>query len=245
MNQVRLLVVSQKWELVAIGLVTAIYHLGTVTWEATGPLPVFQQGALGYAGCFVFLVICGYWAIRVWDGLGIGMRSAFFSYPAGRSYHMLLRVAAGALILISVVVVCWMLGAAISEILAPGGSWLTSPDQKGGAWPISFIGILNAYLYGSILAFLFRKPEVWFVFWVPVSVSVLSFLSPRLGIAILPKIFEAVFWYPTGMYTAFGFAMLDVETGTPNILPDLLVVLMWTLIFSAVLYFCSRIHRED
>jgi hypothetical protein len=245
LNQVRSLVAYQKWELVAIGIITAIYHLGTVPGEVIGPIQVFRHGALAIAGNIIFLVLCGYWAIRVWDGLTPRDRTVFLSLPADRSWHQALRVVAGALILVVVVSVSWMVGAAISEIVAPGGSWLTSPDQGGGAWPISFFAILNAYLYGSILALLFRKPEVWFVFIVPASVFTLSILNPRAGIPLVNDLTEVVFWFPTGLWSGLGLPTLDIDTGAFSILPDFIVVIMWTAILAGCVYLASRIHRED
>ena len=245
-NQARSLMFQNKWELLLIGIVTAIYHLGTLnTDNGIGPLIVFRHGALGFAGSFIFMVLSGYWAIRVWDGFNIGDRSSFFSFPADRAYHRLFRVAAGALILIAVMTVFWLLGATVVEIIKPGYSWFTSPEQSGWAWTISLFGILNAYLYGSILALLFRKPEVWFVFWIPVSFIALNAVIPRLGIKALNVIIEAVFWYPTGMFSGFGFTSLTVETAAMDVLPDLPVVLMWTAIFAAGVFFIARIHRED
>lgn len=245
-NQAHLLMFQNKWKLLLIGIVTAIYHLGTLNADnGIGAVIVFQHGALGSAGSFIFMVLSGYWAIRVWDGFNIGDRSIFFSFPADRAYHRLFRVAAGALILIAVMTVFWLFGATVTEIIKPGYSWFTSPEQSGWAWTISLFGILNAYLYGSILALLFRKPEVWFVFWIPVLFIALNAVLPRLGIKALTVIIEAVFWYPTGMYSGFGFSSLTVETAAMDVLPDLPVVLMWTVIFAAGVFFIARIHRED
>ncbi|MFC1530365.1 hypothetical protein ACFL6R_06585 [Gemmatimonadota bacterium] len=246
MNQVRLLAAQQKWELLAIGLITAVYHLGTVDPVEAGFARPFIEGALGNAGSLIFLVVCSYWAIRVWDGLRPGGdRSSFLSYPAGRSSHHLLRVAAGALLLVAVVSLSWMVGAVISEIAAPGRSWLTSPDMGGGAWPISLFAILNAYLYGSILAQLSRQPGLWFVFSLLASMLITGILLPLLDYVLLNKLILTVLFPPHGAFAGFGFPAFDIETETLISLPSLVAVLMWTAIFSVLLYLSSRIHREN
>ena len=89
--------------------------------------------------------------------------------------------------------VFWLIGATVSEILAPGGSWFTSPEQSGWGWIISLFAILNAYMYGSVLALLFRKPEHWFVFWVPVPILVLTYVTFWLRIDALAVLFQAIF----------------------------------------------------
>jgi hypothetical protein len=227
-----------------IGLVTVIYHLGTLN-----PLdPIFNQlfhtGALGNGGSTIFLIICGYWAIKVWDSYPLRERSTFLSLPADRSYHQLLHIAAGVLILVSVITVSWMAGAVFIEVVAPGRSWFTAPGYAGGAWPISLFGILNAYLYGSILALLFRKPEIWFVIIAPGFLFLLDLLFPQSGTGLLNRVVETVFWPPTGVFAGFGLPAIDPVTRALDVLPNFGVVLMWTVIWTAGVFLSTRIHRE-
>ena len=244
-NQARALVLNHKWELLFMGLVILIYHLSTLFTAASKAflpeiLP-FQDGALTLPGQFILVLFGAFWAFRIWEGLHGNDRSTFLSYPAGRVTHQFLRITAGSMVFIAVIAFFWLLGATMSEIFFPGYSWFSAPEYNGIGWIVTLFGVLNAYLYATILALLFRKPELWFLVWIPVAVSSLGYIFMRTGSDLLMNVVAVIFSSPYGAMTGFG---LQSQLFPPDWeLPALGVLFMWTCIYTCGLYLVARIHR--
>ncbi|MFC1629261.1 hypothetical protein ACFL3H_09160 [Gemmatimonadota bacterium] len=252
LNQIRALLMNHKWELFFMGMVTVLGHLST--WNAAREdqfirnLLLFDaDGALSFPMQFIFVLFGGFWAFRIWEGLHSGERTVFLSYPAGRTKHQLLRITAGVIIFLCVIIFFWLLGATVTEIIAPGFSWFSAPQYSGFGWLISLFGILNAYLYATILSLIFRRPEIWFLFWIPISISLFMWGISRTGIDWLIDILKGILGWPLGVMGGFGFhsSRSGELLGPYNQNPDLGVVLIWTAIFTIGLYLVARIHREN
>ncbi len=253
LNQARSILFHQKWELLFFGVVTFLLHFGSVykAHEAVvywGRVPwrtimLFNKGAIGPGVLWLFLLFSAFWAIRTWEGFNTSDRSIFLSLPAERTRHQLIRAAAGAAIFIAAISGSWLLGATIAEIIVPGHSWFTWPPSNGSGWIISILGICNIYLYATILALMFRRPEVWFLVWIPatlIMVTTIIILSQLNG---LLEVLEVVLFWPFGVLAGLGFP--HMEGRPPWSLPELGVVLMWMFILSVGVYLAARSHRED
>jgi hypothetical protein len=249
LNQARSLFLNHRWELLFMGLVTFVYQLSTMNAAGdevfiTGDLMLFMEGAPSLPMQFILVLFGAFWAFRIWEGLRAGEKSVFMAYPAGRVTHQMLRITAGAAIFIAVIAFFWLLGATVSEIFAPGYSWFSIPEYRGSGWFVSLIGLLNVFLYASILSLLFRRPEIWFLAWIPVTASVLIVLLYRTGLDFLGDVLSRLLAWPSGAMAGFGF-QFQISRAIGWELPSLLTVLLWTVIFSGGLYLVASIHRED
>ncbi len=246
-NEARSLIAHFKWELLFMGMVIFIYQLSTLNRTLEEGLPtnllLFQDGALSIFMQFVMVLFGAFWAFRIWEGLQVGERSNFLSYPAGRVTHQFLRIAAGAVVFVSVIALFWLAGATVSEIFVPGYSWFSAPEYSGAGWLVTLLGVVNVYLYATILALLFRRPEIWFLAWIPATLALSGFIFFRLKLDLLANIIGYIFSSPGGALAGFG---LQTEILEPvRDLPTLGVLLMWTAIYSGGAYFAARFHRED
>ncbi len=251
-NQARALLMNHKWELLFMGMVTVLGHLATLNAAKDElfirDLLLFDAtGALSFPIQFILVLFGGFWAFRIWEGLHSGEKTAFHSYPTGRATHQLLRIAAGAVIFIGVITFFWLLGATITEIIVPGFSWFSAPQYSGSGWLISLFGVLNVYLYASILSLIFRRPEIWFLFWIPVSISLFMWGISLTGIDWLTDLLKGILGWPSGIMAGFGFgsSRSGELVGPYYQNPDLGAVLMWTVICAAGILLVARIHRGD
>ncbi|MFC1530366.1 hypothetical protein ACFL6R_06590 [Gemmatimonadota bacterium] len=253
LNQARSILFRLRWDALFIGVVTFILHFGSVqgflirfAFWGTAPghqLMLFNEGAIGSGLLWLFLLFSGFWAFRTWEIFNNGNRSSFLTYPADHSWHRLIRAAAGAAVFLALVASAWVLGATASEIFTPGRSWFTFPTSSGPGWIISVFGMLNVYLYATALSMLFRRPEIWFLVWIPVTILFLAGTFNLSGLEGALEVMQVTLGWPFGVLAGFGFPESNSASGFP--LPKLGVVLMWTAIFGAGVYLVSRIHRED
>ena len=247
-NQIRSLFIQYKWELLFMGMVTVLGHLANLNIAKDDlvfrNLLLFDDtGAFSFPMQFIFVMFGGFWAFRIWEGLHSGEKTAFLSYPTGRVTHQLLRMAAGAIVFVSVITTFWLFGATVSEIIVPGHSWFSASEFNGVSGLISLSGVLNAYLYATILSLLFRRPEIWFLFGIPITVTLFMLLIERIGIDWLRFLPKTILGWPLGIMAGFGFP--STRTPGPDMeLPFLGVVLMWSMIFAAGVYLVARVHRE-
>lgn len=248
-NQGRLLLIRNKWELLFMGMVTFIYHLGTLT-ESVSPLifrgvSLFNNDSLGFAIHWIYLLFGAFWAFKIWEGHHTGHRFVFFSYPANRTIHQFFRITAGAVVFFAVITFFWLLGATVAEIIKPGYSWFTASEYGGSGWLVTLFGVLNAYLYATILALLFRKPEFWFLIWIPVTVSLFMYVIGRTGIDWLTDALKGILGWPFGVLAGFGLSQARHSIEPYMGIPNLGTVLMWTLIIAIGVFLVARIHRGD
>ncbi len=253
LNQARSILLRLKWELLFFGMVTFILHFGSiheilekVVFWGDAPwstIMLFNEGAIGSGLLWLFLLFSAFWAFRTWEGFNNGDRATFLSYPADHSRHRLIRTAAGAAVFLAAVALAWLLGATFSEILAPGHSWFTLPTSNGSGWIISVFGMVNMYLYATVMAMLFRRPEILFLVWIPAILGILAITFNLARFDGLLEVMRVILGWPFGVLAGFGFPRLDVASGFA--LPNFGVVLMWAAIFGTGVYLVSRIHQED
>ncbi len=251
MNHLRVLLARHWGILVVIGLVTWFYQLAAwLTAEEMPPtVALSTQGGLSLAGGFIFMFITAVWAFRVWDDLEPGSRETFHSYPVERSAHLIVRLAAGLSLYLACFIGMWLAGMVLIEIFFPGMSWFSNPDLRGGGWIISLIGIVNAYLLAGCFALLFRRPELWFFGGILVVIPLLTFLTVRANIPILPDALGFLFGQPHGLMSGLALASgnlppTDTWEGMTSVLPAVTTVLIWTFLLVTLLVPVSRLRRE-
>jgi hypothetical protein len=248
LNQIQALVRQHRWELLFMGTVVMFFHLAAM--NAAGDQSIFHEviffndGALGILPQTVFILFGAFWAFRIWEGFHAGNRSVFLSYPTGQLSHQIVRITAGGIVFLIIITFFWLLGATINEIFAPGWSWFSSPDYRGPAWTVTLFGTLNGYLYATILALIFRRPEIWFLVWIPVTIWFFTWLVGRFKSELLNNVVEIVLGWPAGAMTGLGIARGYHYPGLRYDLPALEILLLWTAIFGTGVYITARIHRE-
>ena len=249
LNQARALFLNRRWELLFMGTVIFIYHLATMNAARDESyfheMMMFNDGALGLPMQVIFILFGAFWAFRIWEGLRPGEGSTLFTYPAGRLAHQVLRITAGLIVLTAVLAFFWLLGATVAEIVTPGYSWFSAPEYNGPGWTVTLFGTINAYLYATILALLFRRPEIWFLVWIPISVSVLLYLLYRTGLDFFGDVLSSLLSWPSGATAGLGLARGAHHPGPRWELPSLGVLLTWTVIFAIGVWLTARVHREE
>ena len=247
-SHIRILLIRFRWEL----LVLCILSFGYQLLAARSPdsfepeLLPFVNGGLGLPGFWVFALLAGFWSFRVWYELPPGGRPAFNAYPVGRPAHNGIRITAGAAILLATVTAGWLLGVLLIELRSPGSSSLTFELYRGWGMGITLLGLLNVYLYGSILGLWFKRPEFWFVIGLPTVYFFQWCIRALPRLEILQLLLEWTTDWPIGLWAGFG--LVGFERGGQGllpILPGLDVVLMWTVLLAAGIILTSRVHRQD
>lgn len=246
-HQIRITYFRLKWDLLVYAGLMIIYQMSALpslgdTHDYLG-LALFTQGALGLPGHFIFMCLTALWSFRVWADFPPRQRLALFSYPVDRILHHTIRVTAGAVVLLMTLAISWLLGALICEISSPGSSYFANEAYRGWGWIITLIGLINVYLFGTILSIVFKRPEQWFVLivflpWV-VGMMLIGIDSLR-GIGIL--VARLISWQD-GLMSGFGF----VGPGTEGLtsLPGLPHVLMWCAILVGGVIITARIRRDE
>jgi len=243
---IRNLVTRYLWELLLFGLIMVVYHLIALRNDGFSERMIgllFTDGALGSPGTFIFVVITAFWSFRVWTDLPPGERATFLIYPVDRLTHCIIRIMAGALVIIAVFSAAWIMGALLCEIFGPGRSWFSNEAYVGSGWTKSFLGLLNSYLFGSILALSFKKPEIWYVIKLPVGLTALGMSAELLKLHGLRKALTSIFLYPDGLSASFG-NLFYTGTGSESLSP-FHVFFIWMLILSVGVILSSRIRREE
>jgi hypothetical protein len=243
---IRSLVARYWWELLFLGLIMMVYHLAALRSGGFDELLVellFIDGALGNSGSFIFLVLAAFWSFRVWTDLPPGKRSSFLVYPVDRLTHHITRIAAGALVLFAVFITAWILGALLCEIFGPGRSWFTNEAYTGVGWTKSLLGLLNSYLFGTILALNFRRPEIWYVVLLPVGLTALGIILELMKFHAFRRTFSSIFMFPSGLTASFGFVS-DIRGGAES-LPHYHVFFVWLLILSVGTVLSIMVRREE
>ena len=243
---IKILVARYRWELLLFGLIMVVYHLialrsGGFSEQMVGLL--FIDGALGSPGSFIFVVVTAFWSFRVWTDLPPGQRATFLIYPVDRLTHCIIRIMAGALVIIAVFSAAWIMGALLCEIFGPGRSWFSNEAYMGSGWTRTFLGLLNSYLFGSILALSFKRPEIWYVIKLPVGLTALGTLFVLLKLYGLQRALTSIFLYPDGLTASFGI-LFYTGIGSES-LPRFQVFFVWMLILSIGTVLSSLIRREE
>ncbi|GEM_PF-1517404 len=244
---------SRNWQvLLAIGIPVWIYHFATLRGDPGGAeITLFVNGGLSFSGGIIMTLITLLWSSRVWNDLPPGERETFLAYPVDRTVHYLMRMAAGLGLLLAIIITGWILSGLCVECIHPGSSWFSDPLLRGSGWPISLIGIVNAYLLGSIFALLFRQPILWFMFGILIVnlPFILAVAPDTLLWQIMVNPLSYILLYPYGLFSGLGIAWpslaaTDSFAGLTPHLPALTIVLLWTVILGLGLAAASRFRRE-
>jgi len=242
----KILVARYRWELLLFGLIMVVYHLialrsGGFSEPLVGLL--FIDGAMGNPGSFIFVVVTAFWSFRVWTDLPPGQRATFLIYPVDRMTHYIIRIMAGALVIFAVFSAAWIMGALLCEIFGPGRSWFSNEAYMGSSWTRTFLGLLNSYLFGTILALSFKRPEIWYVVLLPVGLTALGITFELMKLPALRYTFTSIFMLPSGLTASFG--NLFQFGGGAESLTRFHVFFIWMLILSVGVILSSRIRREE
>jgi len=250
-NQFRVLLIRCKWDILILAGLMFFYQLialpGLGDTAELFSSSLFIDGALGQPGHFIFMFIVVLWSARTWADLPPGRRASFLSYPVDRMSHHAIRVLAGAVILLLVMAASWLLGAAVCEIAAPGSSYFSQEGYYGWGWLLTLVGLFNVYLFGTILALMFRRPEQWFILLL-LGLPMLLFLLFLLGLTrphFIPIVINLIFGLPYGLFAGFGFALIGSDSGLSVSLPDLPLVLLWSFILASGVLLAANIRREE
>ncbi len=235
---IQTLFTRHRWELLAIGAIVWIYQFLILEADAELPSDILTIGGPGFPGAFIFSCLAVFWAIRIWDGLSPGSRETLHSYPIDRTLHHGLRVSAGLVLLSITLVTFWLIGSALSAVINPELNWYTNTLLYGSSWIISILGLVNAYLLGTCLALLCRRPELWFFVWIPVGFIVLSLTAQLLNSEFFVSVFRIVF---LGFFSVL--ALLGTPFTDPRWRPDILIMLGGTLILVTAVLLASRKRR--
>ena len=126
---IKILVARYLWELLLFGLIMVVYHLIALRMSGFSEQMVgllFIDGALGNPGSFIFVVVTAFWSFRVWTDLPPGQRATFLIYPVDRLTHYIIRIMAGALVIIAVFSAAWIMGVEWNASLPPAvNSWIS------------------------------------------------------------------------------------------------------------------------
>ncbi len=242
----KILVARYWWELLLFGLMMVVYHLIALIHSGFSEQMVgllFIDGALGNPGSFIFVVVTAFWSFRVWTDLPPGQRATFLIYPVDRLTHYIIRIIAGALVIFAVFTAAWIVGALLCEIFRPGISWFSNEAYMGSNWTRTFLGLLNSYLFGTILALSFKKPEIWYVVLLPVGLTALGIILELMKLQALRRAFSSIFLYPAGLTASFG-NLFHLGGGAES-LTQFHVFFMWLLILSISTILSSLIRREE
>lgn len=242
----RNLVTRYRWELLLFGLMMVVYHLIPLIHSGFSEQMVgllFIDGAMGNPGSFIFVVVTAFWSFRVWTDFPPGRRATFLIYPVDHLTHYIIRIMAGALVIFAVFSAAWIVGALLCEILGPGRSWFSNEVYMGSSWTRTFLGLLNSYLFGTILALRFKKPEIWYIVLLPVGLTAFVLIFELMKLHALRYAFTSIFMFPNGLTAGFG-NLFQLGGGAES-LPRFHVFFIWLLILSVGAILSSRIRREE
>ncbi len=238
LTHARTVITRYRWDLLIFGGVVWSYQFLILRADAALPRDILAIGGPGFPGAFIFSCLAVFWAIRIWDGFQPGSREALLAYPVDRTLHQGVRAAAGLVLLLATLTVFWITGAVVSAIIHPGANWYTNSLLYGSSWIVSGLGVVNAYLLGTCLALLLRRPERWFFVWLPVGLVLLATTAQMLKSEVLVAIFRIVF-----LVLFSGLALVGSPFTDPRWRPDILIMLGSTLILAAAVVLISRFRR--
>lgn len=237
-SQTHTLLIHHVWELLVIGIVIWVYQFLSLRLDSETFSNIIAIGGPGFPGAFIFTCLTVFWAIRIWDDMHPGSWDAFNTYPVNRTIHQGTRIVAGLILLFLTLIGFWILGAVVSAIIYPDANWFTNTWLHGSIWIISIIGLLNAYLLGTVFAQLCRRPELWFFVGLPVGIVLLGFTASMMHFETLQMAFRFIFG---GL--VLGLALVGSPMTNPIWLPHIPMQLGCTLILSILIVLASR-HRK-
>ena len=229
-EQMHEMVYRTPWDFLAM---FAAILLVQVLLRSTGALthasgPVFTRGAVTWPVGLVLVLVSVFWSIRVWSGLAPGDRDYYLSRPMESRWLILLRVADGLILFVCLFLVAWLLGAVIGDLIATEEMRVANRAMQGWGWLWTLLGLINAYLLGSIFAIRFRRPEHFVLIWVPVAIFLLFLIERLVNLAALSASINSVL---ESLFLGLGYAAswVDLSIG-PH--PGHLV--LWLLFYAAI-----------
>jgi len=174
-EQLREMVYRTPWDFLALFSAILVVQ---VLLRSTGALAeqdsrVFTEGAVTWPVGVVLVLVSVFWAIRVWSGLAPGERDYYLSRPVHSRWLILMRVADGLILFVGLFLVAWLLGAVLGDLVATREMQSANRAMQGWGWLWTLLGLINAYLFGSIFAVRFRRPELFVLIWIPVGAFLL------------------------------------------------------------------------
>lgn len=230
-------------------LTSGVPILGLRSMDARLMLPDNPWGSLLWV--IIHAAVAVYWALAIWHDLPRSQREMFFTPPVPRGTHLLLRTAAGAILLASVVVLTTLLtiwfqiaitytataypGVPLSRLLVPPVGWVM-------AWG----GIVNLYLFASLLCIRFRQPERLLLLYVPLGVLSLlltTFLVKKYlpDASAIASVIDRVTFSPDGVLSGFGFPLWNIHGVVWEV--HLLAPVIWLPVWAGLLWLVARRER--
>jgi hypothetical protein len=231
-----------RWDIGLLALIMLQYHIGA--WAlyqgSIAGMPLFVHGGLGFPGLILFGLLAAFWGLRVWHDLPPDGRDYFMAQPVSQAIHTVIRVTAGAAILLAITAATWIIGALIAELIQPGTGYFAMQRPLGtdGGWIVTLIGMLNLYLYATCLALLLEKPEYWLLFWIPIGLFVLWALPLLVGWRGLAEFFRTIIvalLSGTGVGVAFDDPIRAFGGSYSHS-----IVLVWLMIWSGAVWTIAR-----
>ncbi len=224
------LAIRYRWDLIVIFMATFWFPILIKPFKNYSVGTPIVDGAIGFPFIFIFMLLASFWALRVWDDFPPDSRDDFLTLPVEKHAHLLFRVGAGGLLLLAVICGAWMVGAVVAELVEEQASAIAyySLITKGSGigWLVTVIGLLNVYLYTTVVSLLSKRPEQWVLIWIPAGVF---FLYTVLRLFELDFPSDVLAGVITAVLAGFGFASAahrDVVVW-PSITAVLLGLMIW------------------
>jgi hypothetical protein len=213
--QIEIVVLGRRKELILAGILLAVIvssdtllpALGFDVKPAPGRLPSMSWRL------FPFILLGAlFWPLSVWASESPGKREYHWSRPIARGVHDLVRVWAGAAVLMAGLAAVAALGLAIEQFRSGAP---TGPSSLAG-WSNFFLGPLLAYLIGSIFAVRFNRPDLWLT-GVAVGCWAVFLILARLNLDGATDVMVSVLWGRYGLIHALTGGMVSDVARWPEL----------------------------
>jgi hypothetical protein len=224
-QQLRVLWLSRRALLPLVAMLGSFVVLEALSARVSGFTWSLAEGDILALG----LLVGGGWGFIVWRDEGPSRRLYHWSMPVDTAAHDLMRVLAGAMVLLGAIVLfCGV--AAIAASLRGGDA---APGVAGpGVWLVYLTGPLTMYLLASVLGVALDRPFEW-AFLLNAGLLVVVLLGSTLDIAMIPRVLHALGDGGAGLGTALTGGLRLAGAGTPGLLGWLGAAVLWLGISAA------------
>ncbi len=242
-EETRLLVLRHRWELLAIFVISMLLMMVPLHLGIRGVGRSIGLSTLLSLLIFIFPLLACYWGVAIWWDQPPRQRSHLWTLPMGRVANHLHRVLIGAVLLLVVFNLAWIIGLGFQVDFVRHTGRFAVRSFPYSLSPAALAGLLNFYLLGAGVALIAERPVRILFVWLPIGVSGLMLILPPVGLA---KVADVVFLAVFGLYGAVpgftvgpgGRSMPLIDTYGPT------GPFLWLAAMLAFVLVAARYHQE-
>lgn len=247
-SQFKLLLLRHKWEIIILTLVLFLADFWVLLinlddYIARGGIIDPGRGPVWidlFPPNLIKASIPAFWGLWIWRDEAPRQRSTFWLMPVKRTYHQLIRIIIGGIILLVMVLIAWYSGigiAAMAGIVEGMMAGFLPPVY----WILLFLAYLNIYLFASILTLLINQPVRWFFLYLPLIILAVFGIWLIVNWNPLRTLFGIIL-PPYGLLGGLGVSLWD-EWGN-LIRPSIWAPMIWFVLLATSVTIAASRHQE-